>query len=192
MSPAMRLALALSGCLIAASAAAAAQSSMSEAFRGFGSNRKDPIQIEADSLEFRDKEQFALFTGNVQVRQAGTIMKTQRLKVFYDAKAEPGAGAPSGGLPSNQQFRRFEAEGRVLITQGDQSVTGDQGWFDMRSEEAMLTGGVVLTQGRNVARGDRLTIDLKTGQYRLDAPKGGTGRVQLILEPNAAKTGAKP
>lgn len=170
---------------------AEAQTSMSDAFKGFGSNRKDPIQIEADSLEFRDKESVAVFIGNVQVRQSTTIMKTARLKVYYDAK--PGqADGQGGGLPSNQQFRRFEAEGRVLISQGDQSVSGEQGWFDMRAEEAMLSGGVVLTQGRNVARGERLTIDLKTGQYKLDAPKGGSGRVQLILEPNSGKTAPKP
>ena len=169
-------ALALSG----AAALAAGESGMSEAFKGFGSNAKDPIQIEADSLEVLDKDQNAQFTGNVHVRQKDTTLKTLRLKVFYEGKAAAGlATAPAGGSAADQQqIRRLEAEGRVLITQKDQTVVGDSGWFDMRTQTAQINGHVVLTQCKNVARGDRLSIDLKSGQYKLD----GSGRVQLILD----------
>lgn len=173
------LALALGLVLAAPTTVLAAGESgaMSEAFKGLGSNGKDPIQIEADSLDVLDKDQTALFTGNVNVRQRDTVLKTQRLKVFYEGKA---AGAAEAAAASSQKIRRFEAEGRVLIVQKDQTVTGDKGWFDMRSQTSQITGSVVLTQGKNVARGDKLTIDLKTGQYKLE---NTGGRVQLILEP---------
>ena len=171
--------------LAASPALATGEGAMSDAFRGFGSNGKDPIQIEADALEVLDRDRNAVFTGNVNVRQKDTVLKTQRLKVFYEGKAAEGFTQAAGG--SNQQIRRFEAEGRVLINQKDQTVTGDQGWFDMRSQNAQITGTVVLTQGKNVARGDKLTVDLKTGRYKLE---NTGGRVQLILEPQ--KDGAKP
>jgi lipopolysaccharide export system protein LptA len=148
------LAFALAG---AGVAHATGEGAMSEAFKGFGSNGKDPIQIEADSLEVLDKDRNAVFTGNVQVRQKDSVLKTQRLKVFYEGKAADGLAQSSTG--SNQQIRRFEAEGRVLITQKDQTVTGDRGWFDMPSNSAQVTGSVVLTQGKNVARGDKLSVD---------------------------------
>ena len=173
------LALAL---VTAGAAHATGEGAMSEAFKGFGSNGKDPIQIEADSLEVLDKDRNAVFTGNVNVRQKDTVLKTQRLKVFYEGKAAEGLSQASGG--SSQQIRRFEAEGRVLINQKDQTVTGDHGWFDMRSQTAQINGTVVLTQGKNVARGDRLSIDLRSGQYKLE--NSGPGRVQLILEPQKA------
>jgi lipopolysaccharide export system protein LptA len=177
-----RVALVLAtGLLLATPASAANDSAMSEAFKGFGSNAKDPIQIEADSLEVLDKDRNAVFNGNVSVRQRDTVLKTLRLKVFYEGKAAEGLAASSSG--AGQQIRRFEAEGRVLISQKDQTVTGERGWFDMRAQTAQITGSVVLTQGRNVARGDRLTIDLKSGQYKLD---NSGGRVQLILEPQKA------
>lgn len=174
---------------MSAAAPARAQSSASEAFKGFGSNAKDPIQIEADSLEVRDKESTAVFSGNVHVRQKDVLLKTSRLRVFYEGRVGQGAQPAGGAAGGKQQIRRFEAEGRVLIAQGDQSVTSETGWFDMKSDKAELTGGVVLSQGKNVARGERLTIDLKTGQYKLD---GTRGRVQMILEPAAAKDPAKP
>lgn len=173
--------LALALALVATPALAAAEGGMSEAFKGFGSNGKDPIQIEADSLEVLDKDRNAVFTGNVNVRQKDTVMRTQRLKVFYEGKAAEGLAQTATN--QNQQIRRFEAEGKVLITQKDQTVTGDRGWFDMRGQTAQITGSVVLTQGKNVARGDRLQIDLKSGQYKLD---NSSGRVQLILEPQKA------
>lgn len=154
---------------------AAASGGMSDAFKGFGANGKDPIQIEADSLEVLDKDRNAVFTGNVHVLQKDTVLKTQRLRVFYEGN---GAADLAKGGGDSQAIRRFEAEGKVLISQKDQTVTGDKGWFDMHSQTAQITGGVVLTQGKNVARGERLSIDLKSGQYKLD----GTGRVQLILE----------
>ncbi len=179
------LALAVVVGLAPAAAHAAGEGAMSEAFKGFGSNGKDPIQIEADSLEVLDKDRNAIFTGNVQVRQKDTVLKTQRLRVFYEGKAADGIAQAASG--SSQQIRRFEAEGRVLINQKDQTVTGDKGWFDMRSQTAQVSGTVVLTQGKNVARGNRLSIDLRSGQYKLD---NSNGRVQLILEPQ--KTDGKP
>lgn len=170
-----------------------ATTGMSDAFKGFGSNGKDPIQIDADSLEVLDKDQNAIFTGNVHVLQKDTVMRTLRLKVFYEGKAAAalggatpaakpasgpaaGTGAAAGGA-DQQQIKRLEAEGKVLINQKDQTVVGDRAWFDMRSQTAQVLGHVVLTQGTNVGRGERLSIDLKTGQYKLDG-----GRVQLILD----------
>ena len=171
--------------LVAGPALAAGEGAMSEAFKGLGSNGKDPIQIEADSLEVLDRDHNAVFTGNVNVRQRDTVLKTQRLKVFYEGNAADGAAQATTG--SSQKIRRFEAEGRIMINQKDQTVTGDRGWFDMRSQTAQVTGAVVLTQGKNVARGDKLSVDLATGRYKLE---NTGGRVQLILEPQ--KEGDQP
>lgn len=134
----------------AAEPAKGSTSGMSDAFKGFGSNGKDPIQIDADSLEVLDKDQNAVFTGNVHVLQKDTVLKTLRLKVFYEGKAAQmgGAGAAkpaAGGDAQQQQIRRLEAEGKVLINQKDQTVVGDSGWFDMRSQTAQVNGHVVLT-----------------------------------------------
>lgn len=167
-----------------AAGAGGSQGGMSEAFKGFGSNGKDPIQIEADRLDVLDKDSRAVFTGNVSVLQKDTVLKTQRLHVFYEGQAKAGLAQGDAAANSNS-IRRFEAEGRVMITQKDQTVTGEKGWFDMPSQKAQITGQVVLTQGTNVAKGNRLDIDLKTGQYTL----GGTGRIQIILESQKGAAG---
>ena len=47
------------------------------ALQGFATNKDQPIQIEAASLEVRDKDKRAVFTGNVVVKQGDTVMKCE-------------------------------------------------------------------------------------------------------------------
>ena len=52
---------------------------------GFSQNRDQPIQIEAASLEMRDKKKEATFSGNVKVVQGDTTMTSKVLVVFYES-----------------------------------------------------------------------------------------------------------
>src|SRR3954453_10376873 len=81
----------------------AAQSSVKNvpnAMQGFSQNRDQPIQIEAASLEMRDKTKQATFAGNVKVVQGDTAMTSKSLVVFYDqnTNAVASAGNPKGKL----------------------------------------------------------------------------------------------
>src|SRR5260370_20778433 len=75
-----------------AASKAAAQSTMQgvpNAMQGFSQNRDQPIQIEAASLEMRDKKKEATFAGNVKVVQGDTTMTSKTLVVFYDSTPAP-------------------------------------------------------------------------------------------------------
>src|SRR5260221_13312010 len=83
-----------------AASKAGAQSTMQgvpNAMQGFSQNRDQPIQIEAASLEMRDKKKEATFAGNVKVVQGDTTMTSKTLVVFYDQ----GAAAPATPPPAN-------------------------------------------------------------------------------------------
>ena len=54
------------------------------AMQGFSQNRDQPIQIEAATLEMRDKKKEATFSGNVKVVQGDTTMTSKTLVVFYE------------------------------------------------------------------------------------------------------------
>src|ERR1700709_1354083 len=80
------------------SADAVAQGAMSggpNAMKGFSQNRDQPIQIEAASLEMRDKKKEATFSGNVKVVQGDTTMTSKVLVVFYESSSVD-AAAPEG------------------------------------------------------------------------------------------------
>ncbi|WP_277996496.1 LptA/OstA family protein, partial [Bradyrhizobium sp. STM 3843] len=80
--------------LATAPSGASAQSAttgVSNALQGFSQNRDQPIQIEAASLEMRDKKE-ATFSGNVKVVQGDTTMTSKSLVVFYESGGSGGAG----------------------------------------------------------------------------------------------------
>jgi lipopolysaccharide export system protein LptA len=73
------------------------------------------------------------------------------------------------------------------VTQKDQTATGDLGVFDMKANTVTLTGNpVVMTQGQNVLRGEKLVVDLTSGVSRVESNKGGQGRVQGLFQPGSA------
>jgi lipopolysaccharide export system protein LptA len=199
--------------VVLAAGAALAQSAVQgvpNAMQGFSQNRDQPIQIEAASLEMRDKKKEATFTGDVKVVQGDTTMKSKSLVVFYDGggSATPAPGTPAKGAKApikaaqpgpggSSSIRRLEARGSVVVTQKDQVVTGETAVFDTKSNLVTMLGGVVLTQGKNVLRGDRLVVDMTTGTSRVESD---TGRVQGLFQSSGQGTpsiapgpgGAKP
>jgi lipopolysaccharide export system protein LptA len=167
------------------------------AMQGFSQNRDQPIQIEAASLEMRDKKKEATFAGNVKVVQGDTTMTSKTLVVFYDSTSTPAAApaanakaanakaaksapmqAASPGPGGSSSIRRLEAKGNVVVTQKDQVVTGETAVFDTRANMITMLGGIVLTQGKNVLRGDRLMVDMATGVSRVESD---SGRVQGLF-----------
>ncbi len=171
------------------------------ALQGFSQNRAEPVHIEAATLEVRDKDQVATFSGDVRVQQGDTTMRCASLVVFYDreagnapkptGKASKTLTAANPGPGGEQKIKRLEARGSVVVTQKDQTATGQLGIFDMPSNTVTLTGNVVMTQGQNVLRGDKLVVDLTSGVSRVESAKTGRGRVEgLFIPSEAPKNGA--
>jgi lipopolysaccharide export system protein LptA len=161
------------------------------ALQGFSQNRDQPVHIEAATLEVRDKQKEATFSGSVHVKQGDTDMRCKTLVVFYeqDDEVQKGQGKPmqtdTPGPGGNQKIKKLEARGGVIVTQKDQTATGALGIFDMKSNTVTLTGDVVMTQGKNVLRGDRLVVDLTSGVSRVESAKNGKGRVQGLFLPSS-------
>src|SRR3984957_8778607 len=150
------------------------------AMQGFSQNRDQPIQIESATLEMRDKKKEATFSGNVKVIQGDTTMTSKTLVVFYESSSAPAAiqsATPGPGGASS--IKRLEARGNVVVTQKDQIVTGETAVFDTKTNLVTMLGGVVLTQGKNVLRGDRLMVDMTTGVSRVESD---SGRVQGLFQ----------
>jgi lipopolysaccharide export system protein LptA len=196
-------ALAFALAMSAAVGEARAQSTVQgvpNAMQGFSQNRDQPIQIEAATLEMRDKKKEATFSGNVKVIQGDTTMTSKTLVVFYESAQAPAAGASTGastaapaaapvanskaaaksapiqsatpGPGGSSSIRRLEARGNVVVTQKDQVVTGETAVFDTKTNLITMLGGVVLTQCKNVLRGDRLLVDMTTGVSRVESDGG--------------------
>ncbi len=165
------------------------------ALQGFSQNRDKPVQIEAATLEVRDKDKVATFSGDVRVTQGDTNLRCKSLLVFYDQENNPNnLKTAQPGPQGQQQIRRLEAKGGVVVTQKDQTATGEMASFDMRTNTVTLMGNVLVTQGQNVLRGERLVVDLTSGVSRVESGKAGQGRVQGLFLPGGSggASDAKP
>ncbi len=155
---------------------------------------KEPIQIDADQLEVRDKDKMAIFTGHVVAVQGKLRLETNQMKVFYEdnktASAAPvieNAPAPAGG--QSRKVKRIEAFGAVKIMQENQTGTGNSGVYDMQQGQMTLTGNVTLTQDGNVIQGDRLVTNTRTQESHVysDGSKNSR-RVRALVLPSAEKS----
>jgi len=165
-----------------------------------GGGQDQPVQIEAASLEVRDKNKMATFAGNVQVVQGDTTMKCQRLVVFYGEEigiaqnGNPPPPKPAGdSKKSPQNIRRIEARGGVTVVTKDQNASGDLGVYDLLAKTITLTGNVVVSQGQNVIHGERVVVDTVTGNAKVESSGQGGGatpsRVRALIQTNQGQNG---
>ncbi len=190
-----------------------AAQSMTNSFGGLSESSNEPIDIESDVLVVQDKQKVATFKGNVKAVQGTTMLRARELNVHYVGgdgissgvkKAEtesPAAAAPGdageSGKPAGQDARitKIEAKGDVIITsKDDQTTTSDWALYDLPAQLVTVGGNVVLTQGKNVLKGDRLVIDLKTGESRFEHTGNATagGRIRALFMPKQSGKDAKP
>ena len=189
--------------------AAAAENQVQGALQG--QNNGQPVHIEAMTLEIRDKDKTATFSGNVKVVQGDTTMRCRTLVVFYGpeegAGATKAAAAPTStesqaapAMPQGGSIRRAEARGDVTVVSKDQNASGDLGVYDMKKKTITLTGNVVISQGKNVVRGERVVVNTVTGDARVesgvtahDPAKSGVtahDRVRVLIVPAKDAKGA--
>ena len=168
-----RAALVVSLSLLAAGAGVAAERKSGSVLPG--GNSKQPINIEAVKLDYFDKEQKLVYTGNVVATQGDSTLKASVLTIFLAPKSSDTAG----GASSTGKVQRMLAAGPVTLLQRDQVGTGESGVYDKAANTVVLTGNVTLSQGPNVTKGDKLTYDLKTGQAVV------TGRVKSMFLPES-------
>ena len=185
---------------------------MTNSFGGLSKSSKDPIDIESDVLVVHDSQKYATFKGNVKAVQGTTTLRARELNVHYTgggdklltgedkksdgvqaATATNAAGDKNGD--SGTQITKIEAQGEVVITsENDQTTSSEWAIYDVPSQQVTVGGNVVLTQGKNVLKGDRLVIDLKTGESRFDNT-GNTavagGRIRALFMPKEAADNAK-
>jgi lipopolysaccharide export system protein LptA len=155
------------------------------ALQGFSRNRDQPIKIDAVSLEVRDKEKAATFAGKVELVQGDTTLNCDKLVVLYDVEGKTAKSSPDN-TAGQQNIRRIEVLGNVVVTQKDQKAVAEKGFFDMKTNMITLVGNVVISQGKNVIRGDRLVVDMTTSVSRIECDKSASCRVQALLMPGGS------
>jgi len=165
-----RAGLAASAALLLAAAAAAQTDGT--ATGGFRNDDPDaPVEVTAERLDLARAEGTALFTGNVVAVQGDMRLTADWVLVEYLLN-------PDGTL--GDDIDRITARDNVLLVTPEEAAEGDAAVYTLRTNEVVMTGDVVLTQGGNTVAGDRLVVDMETGIGEVQ------GRVRTVLQPRQA------
>jgi lipopolysaccharide export system protein LptA len=150
-----------------------------------GAKASDPVKIDADKLDYFDKDQRLIYSGSVIVVNGPSTLKSTKMVILLDnAKNNNQKGGKQGG--SNDKVRHVEADGPVTLVSPDQVATSDHMTYDKAENKVHMTGNVTYTTGDTVVKGTHLVYDLKTKEARVvseGAPATPGGRVQSLMTP---------
>jgi len=80
---------------------------------------------------------------------------------------------------------RVEASGNVYFVTPDQTIRGDRAVYTFANDEVVVTGDVILTQGQNVLTGGRLVYNTRTESARMEGGAGSSGgRIRGVFFPD--------
>lgn len=101
--------------------------------------------ITSEKLTFDQKKHYALFEGNVVVRDPSLRMRSDRMTVFFD---------------EDNQAQSIEAVGRVVIRQDVEETTAwaRKATYDVASGEIFMEGSPRIRRGRDILEGDTITF----------------------------------
>ena len=153
--------------LILAATFATAQN-MDVPFGGLEHDSSLPVEISADSLSIDQEDGSVTFTGNVVVGQGEMRLSADHMRVEY-----------STGEDSSGEIHTIFADGNVLLVNGAEAAEAGRAEYLVAEGIVELSGGVILTQGRNGLSAEELTINLNTGTAQM------SGRVSTILQTEA-------
>ncbi len=153
-----------------------------------GGNRKDPITVTADNLEYDYKANVVVYRGSVEVVQGDVKLKSDNLTITL--AATPAAPKPTGDAPAepaaspepdaSARVQEIVATGNVRIDQGARWAVGGRAVFDQSKRTLILTETPVLHEGKNEVAGDRVVVYLDEDRSVVE---GGRKRVKAVLFP---------
>ena len=133
-----------------------------------GGLKADPeaaVEVTSDRLSINQKDGFAVFEGQVVVKQGTMELTAAKVEVNYGA--------------DGKTIDKMVATGGVQLAAGTDAASADQATYAPGRSGLVMTGNVLLTQGGATIAGQKLDLDLKTGLGQME------GRVTTTFAPKA-------
>ncbi len=132
--------------------------------RGFDAGL--PVEVTADQFSVDQASGKAVFDGNVLIVQGEVRLSAGTVTIEY---AEEG---------SENAISRLLASGGVTFVTAADAAEAQDAVYSVSQGTVTLSGDVLLTQGRNAIAGDRLVVNLGSGNGRME------GRVRTVFTPS--------
>ena len=126
---------------------------------------KEKINISSpNGAQIDQTERTVTTLGKTTVLHQGNTLKANKMVAFYTND-------------KNKQIEKIVASGDVSIENGSQKMTGNEGTYYPETKIMFMLGNVALSQGKNVLKGDKATLNLITGENDLTAKERVKGQL---------------
>ncbi|HCR86532.1 MAG TPA: lipopolysaccharide transport periplasmic protein LptA [Alphaproteobacteria bacterium] len=138
------------------------------------SDSKQPVNIKSDSLAVVNSQKYAVFNGNVVVRQGDMTIASDEMRVYsyFDDKTK------------KNTFKRIECYGNVNFTSAVKKARADNAIYYVTEGVIELKNNVFLQDGDNEIQGQKFIYEVKSGKSSISNNSGSSG---LRAEDNIAK-----
>ncbi len=142
--------------------------------RALESDRAQPIQVEADSVEIDERKGVSTYEGHVVIRQGSIRIEADRVSVRQKGSRSEKVTAEGAPVRFQQQPDKGE------LVKG----TAKRAEYSIDSELLYLLGDAVLTQGSDNFKSDRIIYDRGHALVKAGAAAQGKQRVQMTIKPH--------
>lgn len=132
-----------------------------------------PITVEANHMTSVEKESSVIFTGDVDAKQGGVRIRTDKMIVYYTEKAKKEADAEV-----KQKVEKLVCNGSVQVTRDDWLGTSKDMVYLSATRQFILIGDAKAWQGKNMVSGDKIIYYIDEGRSEVvgDRVSATTGK----------------
>lgn len=143
------------------------------------SQQGGPVLVGGDNWHADENAHTQVWDGRVEITQADSRLRADHVTITHAA----------GGEGENKgwgEVVRIEASGNVYYVTPDNTVKGDTAVYTKAEDTMVISGDVILQQGKNVMTGTRLVAEVGNGVTTMDAAPtaSGKGRVRAVIYPD--------
>lgn len=116
-----------------------------------------PVEVSADTFSVDQQNGQAVFDGNVLVVQGDVRMSAGKVVIVYSTDE----GSANG-------IDQLVASGGVTFVTPTDAAEAADAVYSVTGSTVTLTGDVLLTQGQNALSGEKLVVDLTSGAAQME------------------------
>ncbi|MEW6354427.1 MAG: lipopolysaccharide transport periplasmic protein LptA [Pseudomonadota bacterium] len=146
-------------------------------------DKDQPINIEADSVDIDDRQGISIYKGNVIMTQGSMRLDADVVTVYSPDRVVQKAVAE--GNPARYKQRPDNKDDDIRAKSQRMEYYAD-------TEKLILLEGAHLWQEKNEFSGNRIDYDIKRDVVNARKAPSGKERVQVIIPPKPKNTPAKP
>lgn len=138
---------------------------------------KKPVNIDADSVTFNRAKGYAIYQGNVSIKQGTLNISAAKIEIFAPSNTIVRIEASGSPVKFQQEMDDGKkATGRANIVR-----------YLVKEKKLLLSGGAKLTQHKDTVSSPSISYSVNTGELKAGGGKKGskkqTGRVKAIFYP---------